>query len=535
LSLGTSPLAVIRGAERWLRVYPYWCTEQLSSGAQPLIALYRAARALGADSLAGPRVRTQLEQIVGALSRRQRPDGGIGVWSATDWTTPWLSSYAGQVLLEAKAAGIAVDDSVLARLGGYLRASLAERGLRVSPVALWYDTTAARLTERVLAVDWLSRAGIRDRAAENELLRMTPLLYWEDRVKLATVLARGGDLRAARSLLEPAWASVKVEGRTATLPPASRRSWYFYSLARPTAYLLSATLAVEPTHPLVGPLVETLIRQGQGAEPSWTWNTQDYGMAIAALTDFWVRQRSAAARGVQVRAGGKALLTLRAGALDGGDSTVSLAGLARGSALRLSLEASEPGDPVYYYLTLQEVPKAAPVNPDDHGIQVDRWYERPADGKPVVSVVEGELVRVRLKVTAPAERRFVVLDDALPAGLEAVDLSLRTVGGVPGPGAADTAATEPTEDTGPGDDQPFRWAFGSWDAGWWSPFDYRELRDDRVVYFATVLWAGSYTTSYLARATTPGVFVRPPAHAEEMYNPAVFGRSDGGVFTVTAR
>jgi len=56
-----------------------------------------------------------------------------------------------------------------------------------------------------------------------------------------------------------------------------------------------------------------------------------------------------------------------------------------------------------------------------------------------------------------------------------------------------------------------------------------------VVYFASVLWAGSYTTSYLARATTPGVFVRPPAHAEEMYNPAVFGRSDGGVFTVTAK
>ena len=43
-------------------------------------------------------------------------------------------------------------------------------------------------------------------------------------------------------------------------------------------------------------------------------------------------------------------------------------------------------------------------------------------------------MRVRLRVTVPSERHFVVLDDALPAGLEAVDLSLRTVGGVPGPG-----------------------------------------------------------------------------------------------------
>jgi len=533
LSFGTSPLGVIHGAQRWLRVYPYWCTEQLSSGAQPLIALYRAAKALGADSLAGPRVRAQLEEIVGALSRRQRPDGGIGLWSASDWTTPWLSGYAGQVLLEAKAAGVAVDDSVLARLGTYLRSSLTAKALTVTPVSLWYDTTAARLSERVMAVDFLSRAGLRDRARENELLRMAAQLYWEDRVKLAAILARSGDVRAARTLLEPAWASVKVEGRTATLPPASRRAWYFSSMIRPAAYLLSATLAVDPAHPLVGPLVETLTAQGRSDATDWVWNTQDYGTAIAALADYWVRQKAAAERGVRVRAGGRTVLTLRAAALAAGDSTVGLARLPRGPVLKLDLDAVGPGEPVYYYLTLQEVPKAQPVRPDDQGIQVERWYERLTDGKPTVSVAEGELIRVRVRVTVPSERHLVLLDDALPAGLEAVDLSLRTVGGVPGPGV-DSAASEPA-DQGEGGETGFRWAFGSWDAGWWSPFDHRELRDDRVVYFATVLWPGSYSATYVARATTPGVFVRPPAHAEEMYNPAVFGRSDGGVFTVTAK
>jgi hypothetical protein len=55
-----------------------------------------------------------------------------------------------------------------------------------------------------------------------------------------------------------------------------------------------------------------------------------------------------------------------------------------------------------------------------------------------------------------------------------------------------------------------------------------------VLYFARQLWAGSYLVSYVARATTAGTFVRPPAHAEEMYNPAVHGRSDGGTFTVEA-
>ena len=61
------------------------------------------------------------------------------------------------------------------------------------------------------------------------------------------------------------------------------------------------------------------------------------------------------------------------------------------------------------------------------------------------------------------------------------------------------------------------------------------MRDDRVVYSATILWRGTYTATYVARATTPGTFIKPPAHAEEMYNPGVRGRSDGGTFTVTAK
>jgi hypothetical protein len=39
------------------------------------------------------------------------------------------------------------------------------------------------------------------------------------------------------------------------------------------------------------------------------------------------------------------------------------------------------------------------------------------------------------------------------------------------------------------------------------------------------LWEGVYEYTYIARATTPGTFVVPPAKAEEMYSPEVFGRS----------
>jgi uncharacterized protein YfaS (alpha-2-macroglobulin family) len=536
LSLGTSPLAMIRGARRWLRIYPYWCSEQVASAAEPLVALMQAGPLLGDTALARG-ARTELARAVATLSRRQRSDGGIGLWSGTDWTTPWLTAYAGGVLLDAREAGLAVDDSVLARLGAYLAGSLAQRQAVIGPVARWYADGRARLSDRVMAVDYLSRAGLRDRAAENELLRLSAQLAWEDRVRLALVLARGGDRDPARSLLEPAWRSVRVEGRTATLPPEARRDFYFDSRIRPAAYLLSATLAVDPAHALVGPLVETLLAQGRGLP--WVWNTQDYGTAIEALVAFQRRQQAAAARGLRVSAGARVVL---APAVIGAarDSSVSLRDLVErgkdGARLRLRLEAGDGGSaapPVFYYLTVTAVPRGAPVRPDERGVAVERWYERFSDGKPITEIAEGELVRVRLKVTVPSERHFVVLDDALPAGLEAVDLSLRTAGGIPGPGAADSTSQEAaSEDEGR---ESFAWEYGSWDAGWWSPFDHKEMRDDKVVYVATQLWPGSYSATYVARATTPGVFARPPAHAEEMYNPAVFGESDGGVFTVTAK
>jgi uncharacterized protein YfaS (alpha-2-macroglobulin family) len=228
---------------------------------------------------------------------------------------------------------------------------------------------------------------------------------------------------------------------------------------------------------------------------------------------------------VRVRAGNRVVLQASAAR----DSTVPLAGLLGGSAsdprLQLTLDAGAGDGPVYWYATVTEVPTSPPVTPEDRGVRVERWYERYPTGGPVTRVAEGELVRVRLRVTVPATRQFVVLDDALPAGLEAVDLSLRTASALAGPGSAPNESSP---------DAP-SWGYGRWDAGWWSPFDHTEIRDDRVVYAANVLWPGTYTVTYVARATTAGTFVKPPAHAEEMYNPGVHGRSDGGTFVVTEK
>jgi uncharacterized protein YfaS (alpha-2-macroglobulin family) len=204
---------------------------------------------------------------------------------------------------------------------------------------------------------------------------------------------------------------------------------------------------------------------------------------------------------------------------------------ADGVSLPLRVEAS--GAPVYYWLTVTEIPRTTPVAAEERGISVQRWYERMNDGRPVTAVAAGELVRVRLRVTVPTDREFVALEDPLPAGLEVVDMSLRgstmLARGEGAPRGIPTGRAATSDD-----DSSWRAGlYGTWYGGWWSPWEHTEQRDDRVLWFARVLWRGSYSASYVARATTAGQFARVPAHAEEMYNPALDGRSDGGRFEVT--
>lgn len=68
----------------------------------------------------------------------------------------------------------------------------------------------------------------------------------------------------------------------------------------------------------------------------------------------------------------------------------------------------------------------------------------------------------------------------------------------------------------------------SFGGSWWlrqNWFEHQNFRDDRAEAFASLLWEGVYTYSYVARATTPGQFIVPPAKAEEMYHPETFGRT----------
>jgi uncharacterized protein YfaS (alpha-2-macroglobulin family) len=534
VQVGSSPLPLLERLSESLRLYPYYCTEQLASAGRGLMAKVRAERLLDPDSRLGERDRRQLEGAVATIVARQRDDGGFGYWSATNWTSPWLTAYALEFLGAAQAAGVDVPAGAIVRGRDYLVSSgpLALRRSYPDPfvnrdsLIYAHEALTAALTLRA----W-SQA---DTALERRILGARAHFDWVDRLLLAQLLAVRGDSMTARQLVSDAWRSTRIEGRRITVEDSVLPShWLFRSVLRPTATLLKTAAALTPDDRRLEPLLESLIQVGR-SERRWSWNTIDQTLAAEAVLSMLERSGSSETTAVTLgdshgpRAGDRVVTASRSRS-DTIHAAVATFLVARPTgdsvALRLSGTSKRP---VYYAATLFEVPITRPVRADDAGISVERWYERFDDQKPIVSVREGELVRIRIRITVPADREFVAIEDPLPAGLEAVDLSLRTSGSLPPfAGAPHLEADERAEGA-----LGQRWLYGSWDGGWWTPWEHREMRDDRVLYFARQLWAGSYLVSYVARATTAGVFVRPPAHAEEMYNPAVHGRSDGGTFTV---
>ena len=536
LRIGTSRTSAMLAAYRWLRAYPYDCSEQLSSVGRALIAVWRATKNERRDALGGD-PHAKLEELVDEISKRQRADGAIKYWPNWDWSSPWLSSYAGLFLVDARDAGIEVDPSVIHRIGRYL-ADYARQPVDTGGMNR-YEQRERRLAlgYRVAMVDFLRRAGEPDSSAERALLRVAAVMTWEDRLRLAQVIAARKDMRAdAEAIVDAAWRTVTAAGHRVDLPDSSHGPREFPSRIAPAARLLSASLELRPAHPMLGGLVETVLQQGR-AESRFAWSTQDYASVVIALAQF--RETDSADRIVTARAGRSSFV---AHPPKGGvDTTITapLTGLLDTAAngarvLRVHVDASAGERPVYYALEVDEVPLAGPVKPDIQGLVVERWYERFDNGAPVTRVNEGDLVRVRLRITAPADREFVAVEDPLPAGLEPIDLGLRTNSLAP----FTTEETESARSFGDRDrDGPFWQAvlYGGWDDGHWAPWEHKELHDDRVSYFARMLWTGSYTASYVARATTAGSFVAPPAYAEEMYNPALQGRSGGGKFLIESR
>lgn len=92
----------------YLTGYPHGCSEQVTSGALPQLYLDNFAE-LSPEQRT--KVQANITYAMNELYSRQLASGGMAYWPGNTYAEPWVSSYVGQFMFEAKAKGYSVMPS----------------------------------------------------------------------------------------------------------------------------------------------------------------------------------------------------------------------------------------------------------------------------------------------------------------------------------------------------------------------------------------------------------------------------------------
>ncbi len=514
VTTSSTQLQALTDAVVYLVKYPFECNEQLASRIVSIAALRDVFAAFKSKDLPPPAaLEASMKVDFEKLKRRQHYSGGWGFWQEQPW--PYLTVHVAHALVRAQEKGYQPDPEMLRRAQGYLRSIEGH-------IPAWYGEDARRaiiayslyVRNRMKDADpprakrLIAEAGGVDKLGIEAVGWIWPTLSQD---KASAAENEAIRRHVANRVTETAGAAHFVSGYKDS-------DWVLlHSDRRADGVLLEAMIGDQKDSSVIPKLVKGLL----GHRKAGRWgNTQENAFVLLALDKYFATYEKVTPDFVarvwlgDKYAGDHAFKGRTTEYSHIGVPMQFLANEMKGKDQSLVIGKDGPGR-LYYRVGMQYAPTDLKLPPADNGFVVSRLYEgadraddvkRDADG--TWRVKAGAKVRVRVSMVAPSRRYHVALVDPIPAGLEPMNPALAVTGEIPkDPKAAESKGR-----------------YWYWTRTW---YEHQNMRDERVEAFASLLWDGVWDYTYVARATTPGTFVVPPAKAEEMYSPETFGRSAG--------
>jgi uncharacterized protein YfaS (alpha-2-macroglobulin family) len=513
----------------WL--YPYGCTEQLTSTSFPLL-YYNQAALLGDAPRDGQDtdadVRQRVQAAIDTILDRQDATGEFGLWDVGDGeASNWLNVYAMDFLIHAKAAGFDVPDDALSR--GYDNLSVIVSKIdagAANPDDDYYDeapNATLAYAEYILAQNGQADVGLLRRYHDAAVFvndndgagQPMSRVYWltgtngnapdenalAEPLSLAQMsgaLALMGDKGRADSAMQMAVANLGVDDYPV---------WWFddayYSEQRDLAGMVRIA-ADEGNDALVDALMQRFNALDVSADEL---DTQDKAWLLAASDELNKRlpEVSLAVDGAAKTVNMPAALAPTPGQIEAGYDVKNVS-----------------GHDLWRTFTLSGAPLAAPPAVDQ-GYSINKEYFG-LDGKPIdpTKLRQNDRFIVSLSGEADDEDDHrTVLVDLLPAGweIEAPITDDSSDYGFLGP-LTSARMVEARDDR-------FVAAFdlgGNW------PNAPDEENDSQPH-----LTDQQFELAYIVRVVTPGSFTLPEAVVTDMYRPALMGRTSASHTTATAR
>jgi len=516
LTLDATRLSLLDSAITYLFRYPYGCLEQRSSAIMPLVVFGEYLDALSLKSEVSDPQRV-VENEIRSWAQVQLSNGGFPYWPSGTRADFYVSLRIAHIAAIAKSKGLNVPSSLNVNalvaylnreyqemqkwqknsssyyyqsyLQSYMLYVLTLLGERVDPSRLAEILSRDNVDPSVLAfVGMTYRALGRNREAANTAQRLRNL------IRLTT---RGADI---------------------TDPLEQHRFSYYGSWIEQLALTLQFFVEQFKGDDINTRLLYSLL-QAQRSNSGY-WQSTAVTVRVLSAVDALIRAEdlvnldvsgSVSLAGTQVLQGAFRGLGAKpvTGTFDFSDPVMAALPRDRMQTLNFTRNGSYN---IYYTASLRYAIPAELQSFRDEGVGIFMTIYDIGTGEEIrgTALQGGKTYRARVRVSSTKDRAYLALRVPVPSGAEILDAAFVTTASYADAGGTDGDNEERT---------------GSW-------ISHQMILDNEIQYFWDQFFKGETTVSFLFRTARRGVYPTPPVQAECMYEPEIFGRSQGLIYTI---
>ena len=442
--------------------YPHGCVEQVTSAAFPQLFLSSVAEL---DDAQQARTEGYVKAAIHQLRLFRTNEGAFAYWEGDDDADEWCTSYVGHFLLEAQQHGYSVPDGLLSGWMRYQQQRARQWGGSQQP----RDDLTQAYRLYTLALAGQPANGAMNRMRERSTISLAA------RWRLAAAYALVGQTETAEQLIDSQNDEV----------PAYRESGSTYGSALRDEAMILETLTLLNRREQ-GLSVFRRISSALSDDQRWM-STQTTAFSLVAATEFAeiltlddeINARYQAGQGAVELRSKLSVVERTLEPTDG--STVKVTNQGKGE--------------LYAQVVLRGTPPLDTSSAQANGLRLQVHYKG-TDGEPLdpTSLAQGTDFMAEVTVANPGlqgDYHQLALTQVLPSGWEIVNTRLE---------GTDSLYTQ-------------------------GAYDYRDIRDDRVLTYFDLAAGERKMFTVLLNAAYAGQFYQPAIYVEAMYDNTINGKT----------
>lgn len=523
VQLDATRLGTLTSAVDYVFHYPYGCLEQRSSAIMPLISFADYIDVFSLNSEVENPHEVVAKEIESWASI-QKKDGGFPYWRDSNYSSFAVSLRIAEIITLAKEHGVKISDKIdTEKLASFIERETAEIEKSENnyyPLAYSYYVLA-KLGRKVSAKNLKKIISANDAGISEYAFAGLAALQINE-----------------KQLAENA--AVQLKNRMALTPRGisfqtgtPHWAWYYYNTnAERYALSLSLLTQLDANDVYVSHIVYELLEMQKTGKGKWqsTATTSRVLMAIETYikthaldkTNFTANallDGKKFAEGKFEGANAKPVSQLKEFDSD------ALANVEREKELPLIFTKDGDGT-LFYTISMKYALPADEQKARDEGICVYTEITDARTGALVTSdkLESGKIYKQKIFVSTPKERTFVALRVPVPAGAEILNSAFTTTASVPQHGTSENGVLSGSRKIGIASRKMILPPMYS--------ISHQDIYDAEVQCFWDYLPQGMQQIEFMFRPVRNGNYSVPSIQAECMYEPEIFGRTDGKIWTI---